>query len=905
MTKLSNASTLKDGLASFCVFVWPFVFLFPLIFPDLACSLRISVDVMYFYYPKVYLLDTLSQGNFPLWSPNESAGFPFFSSPFNQAFYPLNFLMALWYKYMGGFSYLDYQRFSVLGLSLGAVFLYNWLRVFRVGIAAALFSTLTFSVSFKWVGILNRLNATHSAAWIICMLLGITMLAANRKSIWAWLILAFGTFNFLLANYPYYTYQSIFLFVPFFFMFFHKGIRTALLGEIEFSPSKYFVKVAAAVAIPTMFCIPILLKTLHLQKIVSGRSDVTIENASEAPFRLVDTFASFVLPAYSDLRGYYYFGFIGLLIIGSFLLTYAFPLIKKEKSKWIFGVPLIFLISVSLVTYQNGPIFKLLYEFMPGFGFLRVWSRLNLMLVPAFAFLLAFSFQYWKDVFGNKYERTAEFSKNLTRVFAGTFLLTVSIFFIQLGIPYVEEMTKVWRVRLIENPLNVFTFKDFGYLLSNWIAFALISISVFLLLKKNGKFVTALVFILLLGFTSYDIGWAAAKVRSYPTSANAFRKQIDVKKMNEYAFSTKRSYVIFLSKVYSPTPFSVLHGKRWYYKTYTDFMVRSGATKGAFIIGEIKNQLKDEEDRPDELDELLGVIDGKRLYFSENNDQTEIKPFLNDCSLHENKYLKSLKVMHYDGDQLRLELDVNKEGYLNFIDNWDEEWFASINENPTEIEKLFGTFKSLRVPAGKSEILFYYNPSPFSWFRSMPSYKEDWFLAYRDEQEALNDAMQKQVLQLSRGDQIVWQDLEGVNQQDDYFQCAQKGWNNSKMISQNSLSANEDGLFSFTVGPDKLHASIGFCEVEKIDKKHNQINYAFVLTKKGLITIHHRGRYEGTFGYYRTGDRLEIVRLGSKMAFRVNGEIVKLLEGEAGLDLAVKAAFLSGKGTIGEFTTSF
>ncbi|MDQ3755005.1 MAG: hypothetical protein M3371_09765, partial [Acidobacteriota bacterium] len=72
-------------LLSAAVFVWPFVYLSNQVVPRDGHYTGIDNDFGYaFYNYKVYLLDQLSRLRFPLWSPSEGAGFPFYSDPLPQ-----------------------------------------------------------------------------------------------------------------------------------------------------------------------------------------------------------------------------------------------------------------------------------------------------------------------------------------------------------------------------------------------------------------------------------------------------------------------------------------------------------------------------------------------------------------------------------------------------------------------------------------------------------------------------------------------------------------------------------------------------------------------------------------------------------------------------------------------------
>ena len=103
-SKLSKIGSAKqDLLAIGAIFLWPFAFFFRYVIPNQTYSRFIGNDFIDLYYlPKVYLLDKLSSFDFPFWSPSEAAGYPFHSSPFNQAFYPLNLILAVLYRLLGG-----------------------------------------------------------------------------------------------------------------------------------------------------------------------------------------------------------------------------------------------------------------------------------------------------------------------------------------------------------------------------------------------------------------------------------------------------------------------------------------------------------------------------------------------------------------------------------------------------------------------------------------------------------------------------------------------------------------------------------------------------------------------------------------------------------------------------------
>src|SRR6185436_15114132 len=131
------------------VFCWPLVYLWYYAVPINGHYLAIGNDFEILYDYKRYLLDHLVHLRMPLWSPSEAAGFVFYASPHAQALYPLNVPLALYSWVAGGYSVLDHQRFTMLGVSIFALGLYKWLRRSGLRLRPALFAALTVGVSFK------------------------------------------------------------------------------------------------------------------------------------------------------------------------------------------------------------------------------------------------------------------------------------------------------------------------------------------------------------------------------------------------------------------------------------------------------------------------------------------------------------------------------------------------------------------------------------------------------------------------------------------------------------------------------------------------------------------------------------------------------------------------------------
>jgi hypothetical protein len=142
----------------------------------------------------------------------------------------------------------------------------------------------------------------------------------------------------------------------------------------------------------------------------------------------------------------------------------------------------------------------------------------------------------------------------------------------------------------------------------------------------------------------------------------------------------------------SITPaFSVGPYPTWYFNRYTEFFYQ--------FINEADNR-----------DIFLGRDKfARRVYLTTGIDQKAISDFLGDAEA----FPGTVEIVKYDGEILDVQVESSQEGYLSFIDNWDPFWQVSVNGKPEKLEILFGTFKSVKIHPGVSNVRFEYKPSLF------------------------------------------------------------------------------------------------------------------------------------------------------------------------------------------------
>lgn len=292
---------------------------------------------------------TLASGNVRFWSPGEGAGFPLFSSPFVQFFYPLNLPLALYYRVAGGYSVVDHQRFTVLGIAVFSVGLFLWLD--------------------------SLVPSRRSALFVSCVML-------------------------LTARYPYYVYYCLFLVVPWVLLLIATRTRRVLIsGEHVLDMRRLLVTLVITPAAALTLCVPYLRKMSQLLKETTDRGGGNYAYSTEYEFTFSDTVGSLVFPPAAQSEGWYYFSILGVLLIAAF----AIGVIREEdkRDQRLLVIAVVWFGLLSYITYQDESVlFYFLWRYLPGFSQLRVWGRMGIILLPIIALVLARGHRHYETLRG-------------------------------------------------------------------------------------------------------------------------------------------------------------------------------------------------------------------------------------------------------------------------------------------------------------------------------------------------------------------------------------------------------------------------------------------------------------------------------------------------------------------------
>jgi hypothetical protein len=704
------------------VFLWPFLYLFRLVASLNGQYTAIGNDFIVLYYRyKVYLLACLNSFDFPFWSPSEAAGYPFYLNPFAQAFYPLNPLLAIWYRISGGYNPIDHQVFTVLGLSIFGLGLFMWLRLLNGNIRAVLFSVLVMSVSFKMTEILRFPNAVHTAAWypwILYTLTRIILSRSPRDAVTAGILLTIFVICFCTGGYPYYIYYGLFLFVPYMLVFLVKPLRVRLFGDIVIHWKRAFVTLMVAGFVSVLVCAPYLLGIKSLMERTIDRAGKSFEYSTQHTFTFEDTVGSLVYPPAAMGDGWNFFSITGILIVLLYLLSYRARAVDGEEAvdgrrrhpvppyPHDLPVKLFFVIWIGLIVYitygRGSYLFVLLWKYMPGFSSLRVWMRLNIILVPIFAWLLSIAYASFEAFISNRMEAGDRKGSGTLAAVAKVVAVYTAVVGIQLYFYLNDVFDPCWLLYF----KNVLT-QDIKFIYYGAVGFAaVLSLVIFgrrTQLKHPTLFlpvvVAALVLVAAVEMRPVGTRMWTADGKPWPWKE---RIHPDVAKFNKASFRFQRTD--YDNSISLSPHFSVGVLENWYFDRYVRF-------------------LKKTEDELQARKIFLGVIDGRKLFFSESISHTTVKSFLNDAG----RYQPAIRLLSYTGDELVLEIEAPADGFLSFIDNWDRGWKVFVDEKQADMELLFGTFKSVRLTPGRHHVRFAYQPAVLSFRPSAADNRKNGF----------------------------------------------------------------------------------------------------------------------------------------------------------------------------------
>jgi len=379
---------------------------FPFLFPLLSGKVIYWGTASLQFIPWAsYSIDSLWNGNIPLWNPFNGMGAPFIANYQTAVFYPINWLLIPIYKF-----------FDVSGLSIG----FSILVVLHLVIAAVGFSFILKSMNrsnmaqfiggFCWVFggyIISRtsfISMVWSFAWVSWIIYFVMKFRGNgtnnkiktvfQLSLVILLQLLTGhaqTFSFTMGL------GLLILFIPF-----EPGTKENGKRFFAFIMSIFIAICVAAIQ---------LLPTLEYLFLSQRSNEVGYEYASNFsfwPLRIVSLlFGGFwgnpglnrFIAGGTFWEDQIYFGVFSFVFV-VLLLTNFFK--KKEERKFnlqehrtIYFYLFLCFFAFLLALGKNSFLYPIFYEYFPGIRLFQGPSRFLLIFSFAFCILLAYGFDYW------------------------------------------------------------------------------------------------------------------------------------------------------------------------------------------------------------------------------------------------------------------------------------------------------------------------------------------------------------------------------------------------------------------------------------------------------------------------------------------------------------------------------
>jgi len=721
--------------------IFPFIFLAPLTFQYLGVGNDFE---LYFYVYKKYIFELLMSGHLPLWSPSEGAGYPLIFNPLTQFVY-----LPSWILYLFSFVIGDLSKYSFLIYTISAISIFNlglflYLRTFNINFKIALTTVLITSISLKITELLRFPNALHAFAWFPWILLGINSVLLNKNYKKNFLIIFVSSLMLLTAGYPYYIFYGFILFFSYFVFLLFTPVKDNLFFKNKniISNKDFIIKCSYPAILALVISSPWILKISQLMDITRGRNTSDINFSYHGSSNLYDQIGSWVYPPFSMAEGWYYFGAISVSII---IVLFVFVLFFKKfltKSDSNLRYFIFFFIFLLLLNYQfSNPIDSFIFSFIwHNFEFIqnfRFWIRMNIILVPIISVLLALSINKFIYILN---ENNPLIKKGINKIIIFSFIIIflTQIYFIYFS-DYENLYWETWQSKRIHYAENLLpTFFSFIVKLYNgaiYPIFFLISFVIILLIinvnyflnffrKKNHLLIYLILFLSFseLFFLS-NVQWSIP-YRYYDNGYEKLQLKKDYNLPNNNALNDLK--IAFLSnRVSIEKSGNNNYEGNTYYRNNKKFNINYinhwGNDKHTRLFdkyfysnGKFKENLDPLIKKS--IEYFYGMDDdSKKIFYSKILEHENILSFINDSKLYEIQNKFSFELISYNGDELIINVNINSNGWVSFIDTWDSNWKVFVNKKEKKLMKLFDAYKSVEVQPGNSEIRFVYKPFNFNF----------------------------------------------------------------------------------------------------------------------------------------------------------------------------------------------
>lgn len=361
-----------------------------------------------------YIAITLHKGSFPLWDPYTDAGRFFMAEVQPGAFYPLNWMTALFaFNSHGFFRVRLIEALVVFHVFLGSLFLYLLARHFKVSRFSALIGSIAFAYSGS-IAARSQVNLLCGCIWIpavlLCYFKSVESQEVARRVVWANVAGLCLAMTLLAGHHQSFLYCALTIALTAALLWRAISRRDRSLRLLQTSSRALLATTAlvyvfglaysAVQLLPSMEYSRYAYRAVSAPKLIMANEKPSYEIASTLGALSPQGFADFIFPRITAVEDNPYFGILPL-----FLALLSLPLLRR---KWVIRYCWVLVLCfVLLALGPYSPLHGMSYLLIPEYGKGRAPSRNLLLAHVEFGLLAAFGTDFFLGAFSadHKYLR--------------------------------------------------------------------------------------------------------------------------------------------------------------------------------------------------------------------------------------------------------------------------------------------------------------------------------------------------------------------------------------------------------------------------------------------------------------------------------------------------------------------
>lgn len=646
----------KDLLAISFLLLLNVIFFYKIIFTDNVFFYR---DIYLQFYPwQSFAIDSIKNLKIPLWNPYSYCGYPFLANMQTAVFYP-----ARWIFYIFSLD-IAYKIFVILHVFFAGVGMYILMRRWKVSRSASIISAIIFSFNGYIITRIEFLSVLAAYVWLPFIIFSID-LSLDKKNIKYYAISScFMALQIFSGNLQltFYSLITVFIFTL------YKSIKFK-----NYYPLLILVVSSIfALAISMIQVLPFM-EFVKLSSRSSGLNYILASRWSLEPKYIINFFVPFffgnpINGTFSGTDQFWtsscYTGIFSFLFV-FILLFYLKNLDSLEKRGQSLFFYLLLITSIILALGEYTHLYKLFYNYIPGFKMIRYPSVIIYIAVFSISSLSGLCFDY--------------FIKNYIRYL--TFIFLVIIIIIADLFLYGIEINPTVPSNLLKYETRIIKF----------------------LKKEKEQFR-----IFISPYTSMHINsrYLFENNMKYNGNITGINYMLDAKSL-----LLPNTNMIF--KIQSATGYDPIRIK--YYEEMLDSLSNqiSPSETRLLDIMNIKYILSIEKIKNKKLvflmnDNGINLYKNKeylpRVFFIKEEDlsfrKIDILPY-------------SAKVTFYSHEKVIVEVKPESNCTLVLSDTYYPGWKVKVDEKERKILKLYKSFRGIKLEKGNKIVEFYYNPLSF------------------------------------------------------------------------------------------------------------------------------------------------------------------------------------------------